>query len=113
MKYRSVFIIFLSVSMLVSCNAKQKNETASKYKNHILLEAKGFKVKDAYLVFNDSTRVGDDNKVKIGQHVNLILLIDSGWNAIDGRVYAGVGQKVETSGGAHIFEEKDMMGSHP
>ena len=112
MKYGLSIMIFLSAVLLLSCNNKKK-ETASKYKNNILLESKGFKIKEAFLAFNDSSRVADDNKVSIGQHVNLIILIDSGWNADDGKIYPGVGQKVETNDGTHIFNKPDLMESHP
>jgi len=112
MKYGLSIMIILSAVLLLSCKNKKK-ETASKYKNNILLESKGFKIKEAFLAFNDSSRVADDNKVTIGQHVNLIILIDSGWNAEDGKIYPGVGQKVETNDGTHIFEKTDLMEAHP
>ena len=112
MKYGLSIMIFLSAALMFSCNSKKK-EAESKYKNHILLESKGFKIKEAFLAFNDSTRVADDNNVTIGQHVNLIILIDSGWNAEDGKIYPGVGQKVETNDGTHIFNKPDLMESHP
>ena len=112
MNYRLTIIFFFSVALLLSCKSKNENEAAPKYKNHILLQAQEFKVNDAYLVFNDSTRVADDNKVNVGQHVNLILIIDSGWNAENGKIYAGVGQKVESSDGKHIFDKADLMESH-
>ena len=110
-----ILIAFMSVALFLSCKDKdQKKEgPASRYKNHILLEAKGFKIKDAYLVFNDSTKLQEDNKANIGQHVNLILLIDSGWTVENGRIYPGVGQKIESSDGKHVFEQKDLMESHP
>ena len=112
MKYGLSIMIILSAVLLLSCKNKKK-ETASKYKNNILLESKGFKIKEAFLAFNDSTRVADDNNVTIGQHVNLIILVDSGWNAEDGKIYPGVGQKVETNDGTHIFEKTDLMEAHP
>jgi hypothetical protein len=112
---RSGFIFIASLLVFLSCKNKdqKKEEPASRYKNHILLEAKGFKIKDAFLAFNDSTKLSDDNKVNIGQHVNLILLIDSGWTVENGRIYPGVGQKIESSDGKHVFEQKDLMESHP
>src|SRR5258706_3017138 len=109
MNYRSVLIFFLSVSLLLSCNAKKKNETASKYKNHIQLEAKGFKVKDAYLVFDDSTKLSDDNMTAVGKHVNLEILIDSGWTVENGKIHPGIGEKMESSDGKHIFDKPDIM----
>jgi len=112
MKYRVAIMILLSAMLVFSCNSK-KNEAGSKYKNNILLESKGFKIKEAFLAFNDSTKVGDDNHVTIGQHVNLIILIDSGWTVENGKIYPGVGQKVETNDGTHIFEKTDLMESHP
>jgi len=115
MRSGSIFIASLLALAFLSCKDKKekKEEPASPYKNHILLEAKGFKIKDAFLAFNDSTKLSDDNKTNIGQHVNLILLIDSGWTVENGRIYPGVGQKIESSDGKHIFEQKDLMESHP
>ena len=115
MKFRFIFIASLLACMFISCKDKdpKKEEPPSRYKNHILLEAKGFRIKDAFLAFNDSTKVSNDNKVNIGQHVNLILLIDSGWTVENERIYAGVGQKIESSDGKHVFEQKDLMESHP
>jgi hypothetical protein len=95
MKYRLAIMMFLSAVLMFSCNSKKK-EAESKYKNHILLESKGFKIKEAFLAFND-----------------LIILVDSGWNAEDGKIYPGVGQKVETNDGTHIFNKPDLMESHP
>src|SRR5258707_8459984 len=112
MRSGSILIASLSVVLFLSCKDK-KEEPESRYKNHILLKAKGFKIKDAYLVFNDSTKLQDDNKVNIGQHINLILLIDSGWTMENGKIYPGVGQKIESSDGKHVFEQKDLMESHP
>ena len=115
MKPGSVFIALLLAFTFLSCRDKneKKEEPPSPYKNHILLEAKGFKIKEAFLAFNDSTKVPDDNKVNIGQHVNLVLLVDSGWTVENGRIYPGVGQKIESSDGKHVFERKDLMESHP
>jgi len=115
MKLFSGFIIYSFVVFLVSCKGKteKKEEPGnSKYKNHISLEAKGFKIKDAYLVFDDSTKLSDDNMTTIGKHVNLILLIDSGWTVEDGKIYAGIGEKVESNDGKHVFDEPDLMSTH-
>ena len=68
MKYGFAIMFFLSAVLMFSCNSKKK-ETGPKYKNNILLESKGFKIKEAFLAFNDSSRVADDNKVSIGQYV--------------------------------------------
>ena len=110
-----ILIVSFSVVLFLSCKDKdqKKEEPTSRYKNHILLESKGFKIKDAFLAFNDSTKLSEDNKANIGQHVNLILLIDSGWTVENGSIYPGVGQKIESSDGKHIFEQKDLMESHP
>jgi len=116
MRLKPGFTVYLFALLLFSCNDKteKKEETAkSKYRNHILLEAKGFKVKDAYLVFNDSTKLSDDNIASIGQHVNLQILIGSGWKAEDGKIYPGIGEKIESNDGKHVFDKPDLMESHP
>jgi len=105
------FVALLSVTLLFSCKSKSNNkeEPYSKYKNHIQLEAKGFKVKDTYLVFDDSTKLSDDNMTAVGRHVNLQILIDSGWTVENGKIYPGIGEKMECSDGKHVFDKPDIM----
>src|SRR5688572_33481035 len=51
-------------------------------KNAIQFSSKGFQVSEAYLMFDDESPVPAGNKINLNQNVNLILIIDSGWNEI-------------------------------
>jgi len=50
----------------------------------------------------------EDNKVKVNQKVRL-RLIASGWAEKDGRVFIDASEKVETSDGTVVLNEKDLF----
>jgi hypothetical protein len=109
-------VLVISTALLFSCQdkpGKKEKAAGTNYKNGISLQAKGFKIKGAYLAFDDKTSVPDDNKENIGQHVNLQILINSGWEVENGRIYPGIYQKVESDDGKHVFEKADLMQTHP
>jgi hypothetical protein len=113
--YTTLTLAFLTAIQLVSCDNKKDNTqpTNPAYKNGILLEAKGFKVRQAYLVFDDSVKLKEDNIAGLGKHVNLELVIDSGWTAENKLIYPGISQKIVTDDGNHVFENTDLMAVHP
>jgi hypothetical protein len=114
--YKTLIIASLAAIQLLSCNDKNnqtQSPTNSAYKNGIVLEAKGFKVKQAYLVFDDSVKLKEDNIASLGQHVNLELVIDSGWAAENKLIYPGISEKIVSDDGNHVFENSDLMTVHP
>ena len=78
-------------------------------KNGIVLQSRGFKVSEAYLVFDDENLVPEDNKVSLHQNVNMLLIIDSGWTESDGRVYPGSKQVLKLNTGAEILTEEELF----
>ncbi|MBC7887334.1 MAG: hypothetical protein H7Z13_05550 [Ferruginibacter sp.] len=78
-------------------------------KNGIKLKSSGFKISDAYLVFDDETIVPEDNKVELNQHVNMLLIIDEGWTVTGGRVFPGSKQLIRLSNGAEILNSEELF----
>jgi hypothetical protein len=78
-------------------------------KNGITLKSRGFKVAEAYLLFDDENPVPEDNKVSLHQNVNMLLIIDSGWTEIDGRVYPGSKQVLKLNTGAEILSSEELF----
>ena len=84
----------------------------TKTKNKIQITSSGFKVKEAYLVFDDGTHVPDDNKVDVEQRINMVLIIDEGWKVTDSLVYPGASEKILSSNGSVILNEDDLFKSY-
>ena len=78
-------------------------------KNGIQFTSNGFLVSEAYLIFDDENPVPPGNKVSLNQNINLLLIVDSGWNEIEGRVYPGSKQVVKLSNGEEILNTDDLF----
>ncbi|MEO6550176.1 MAG: hypothetical protein ABIN94_19390 [Ferruginibacter sp.] len=78
-------------------------------KNGIRLKATGFKISEAYLVFDDENLVAEGNKVNVGQNVNMVLIIEGGWNETGGRVFPGSSQVIKLNNGKEISNPEDLF----
>ncbi|MEO7766928.1 MAG: hypothetical protein ABIS01_05860 [Ferruginibacter sp.] len=78
-------------------------------KNGIKLKVNGFKVSEAYLVFDDETLVPEANKVELNQNVNMLLIIDEGWTETGGKVFPGSKQVVKLNNGKEIINSEDYF----
>jgi hypothetical protein len=81
----------------------------SKIKNNIQLKSNGFKVSEAYLIFDDGTPVPQDNKVDLNQKITLLIIIDAGWKVTDSLVYPGASEKVVLSNGYEVLNNDDLF----
>lgn len=125
MKTNILFTIGLSVSLLllsscdfkVSTNSGNKtvanietvNDSAQKIRNQIQFkESGGLHVENAFLMLEDGTLVSEDNTIKKGERVKLILKL-SGWKADDGKVEIGAGQQLLSSDERLILREPDLF----
>jgi hypothetical protein len=84
----------------------------SSYKNGIKLKAKGLKVTEAALYFDNETSVPQDNKIELNQRVNMQLIIESGWSEIDGRVYPGGSEVIKLNTGTEILKSDDLFSAY-
>lgn len=91
----------------------------SNIKNGIKLKTRGFMVSDAYLVLDDESIVPEGNKIDLNQNVNMLLIIDGGWNESGGRVFPGSKQVIKHPNGTiiknseELFEAFDETGVSP
>ncbi len=110
------YLFLLAVLCIFSCKGKNKKIEQPKpdnpYGNGISLKSNGIQVKKAYLRFVDGTIVSEGNKVAPGQAVDIWLVVD-GWKQENGKSYLGVSEKIESNDKQHIFEEPDMLATHP
>src|SRR5687767_5581654 len=100
-----VFLAFVACKDSAKTDNKSDNKTDStsapsektnkKIRNKISFNSTGVTVQQAFLMFEDGKLIPDDNKVEIGQKVNMRLIID-GWEPVDGKVFLGASEKIET-----------------
>ncbi|MDP4263275.1 MAG: hypothetical protein Q8941_12175 [Bacteroidota bacterium] len=113
MRYFSGRIILIAV-VFSSCRYGAKDESAKKEKtnpkirNGIVVTSKNINVEEAYLAFDDSTRIPEDNKVKVNQKVWL-QLVTSGWKLKDSTAFLSGRETVETDDGIMLLDNKDLF----
>jgi hypothetical protein len=84
-------------------------QTDTKIRNDIQLQTSGLKVSQAFLLYEDGTLVPPENVTNVGKPLKLRLIIDDGWNKEDGNVYIGASERIETSDGQVLLDEKDLF----
>jgi len=82
--------------------------TKQPYTNGIKLNAKGVVVKQAYLVFDDETKVPANNKVDLNQRVTLRIVLSKGFKEVKGKVFPGGSEKIVLSSGETILDSEDL-----
>jgi hypothetical protein len=122
-------LLFFLLALALLCNAcnnsaktdntaakpedKKSESTGSEnIRNDIKLTTSGINIKQAFLLFEDGRLVPADNKVEVGQKVNLRLLIE-GWNATDGKVMLGASERITTDEGSIVLDEEDLFAGYP
>lgn len=91
--------------------SKKNNNT--KVRNDINIKAEGIKFSQAFLLYEDGALVPETNETGVGRPVRLRLIIDNGWREENGKVSIGASEKIETSEGEVILDEKDLFSSMP
>lgn len=113
-----IFIVLFSLLKPLSAQTKITKpkpkpeltpQTVTNVTNNVKMTAKGFVVESAYLIFDDETPVPSDNRVEINQRVNLRIIIDSGWNDTNGKVYPGASEKIILNTGYNVLKVDDLF----
>jgi hypothetical protein len=117
-----ILTLFLLCAAIAACNDNAKTDTSGKVenektssakasqnvRNEITVHSSGVNVQQAFLMFEDGKLVPQDNKVEVGQQVNMRLIMD-GWEASNGKVMLGASEKIATDEGTVILNEPDMF----
>lgn len=123
MKSFPALTLFAGMLFLQSCefscsvgDKEDKNKKAvrdtnsgARILNEIKLEATDLKIEKAYLAFADGEMVPEDNIVDFAQPVKLVIVFESGWNEIDGKVNLGASEKITVQGGEVLLDEADLF----
>lgn len=119
-RYICLFSIFLFAGITVFAQQPVlkkpvvKKPVASLYsfktfENGIKLKIKGFKVKEAYLLFDDDTKVPANNTVELNQRVSMLIILDNGFVAENGMKFPGASEKIVLSNGYKVLETGDLF----
>jgi|SRR4051812_37699697 hypothetical protein len=93
-------LYFIAAVAICFSSCKPAN---NKIKNGIELKEGGLHVEEAFLTNLNGQFVNNDNKVQVGDHVYLRMVIN-GWQVKDGRVFLDASQKVTTSSGETLVK---------
>jgi len=114
----AIALLFLSsCDFKVSTNSGSKtadnlntvSESAQKIRNGITSDGSGgLKVESAFLMKDDGELITDDNTAKAGERFKLILKL-SGWQAENGKVQIGAGERLRNSNQAVMLQEDDLF----
>ena len=105
----SFMLTFSQTKKVVKKHSSQHDTQNTIAKNGIKFTSKGFKVSEAYLVFEDENLVPEGNKIDLNQTVNILLIIDGGWQEAAGRVFPGGTQQILTAKGKVIESSEDAF----
>ncbi len=84
-----------------------------KIRNDINIKADGVNLSQAFLLYEDGTLVPETNETGVGKPVKMRLIIDGGWKEQEGKVSIGASEKIETSDGELMLDEKDLFAAMP
>jgi hypothetical protein len=127
-----LFALSIIVGLITSCNNDQQKNADTKNKvektqkmttsnlrnnikirNDINIKAEGIDLSQAFLLYDDGTLVPETNETGVGKPVKMRLIIDGGWKEQDGKVSIGASEKIETSDGGLVLDEKDLFADMP
>jgi len=77
--------------------------------NGISLNAHGFKVKKATLLYIDESPVPESNTTELNMKIKLYLYIDSGWTLKNKKVNLGASESITTDAGQKVVDATDLF----
>lgn len=127
MKKINLFYLFMSCIAFSSCDFKcsvgdnksgiKTKSVSSKdnttlngaiIKNGIDLDAKGVKLKEAYLVDADYKPLSE-NKAGVGEKIYIVIKMDTGWIKENGKSFIGASERILTSAGRVVVSADDIF----
>ncbi|MDP9229911.1 MAG: hypothetical protein M3O67_04455 [Bacteroidota bacterium] len=108
------FILLPGCEVKVNTKGDEKTNSASgKIRNDIDLHAKGLKVTQAFLLYEDGSLVPKDNAAGVNQKILLRLIIENGWKVVNNKVMVGASESIETDDGKVLLNEQDLFQNMP
>ena len=106
-------LLFLFAGMLYSCEVKvnapgTKNISSAKIRNGIDVNAKGVKVEQAFLTYDDGSLVDESNTTSVNKKLKINFVV-KGWKAENDKLALEANEKITTSDGDVIMDEQELF----
>jgi hypothetical protein len=82
--------------------------TGANIQNDIDLDAKGLKVKEAYLM-DDNRNLLTTNEVREGEKIRCVVVLDTGWTKYEDKSFVGASEKIISGSGSVVLDEADLF----
>jgi len=111
---RILLVLFFAGMLFCSCEVKVnapesfKKSAAGKIRNGIDVNAKGVKVEQAFLTYDDGSLVDETNTTSVNKKLKLNLVV-KGWKEENDKVALEANEKVTTSDGDVIMDEQELF----
>ena len=107
------FLLLLIAGMLCSCEVKVNtpsttNTSSAKIRNGIDVNAKGVKVEQAFLTYDDGSLVDESNTTSVNKKLKINFVV-KGWKAENDKVALEANEKITTSDGDVIMDEQELF----
>lgn len=100
--------IFNSCEVKVNTPAAASKTSANKIRNGINVQAKGVEVEQAFLTYEDGSLVDESNTTAVNKKLKINFVV-KGWKAENDQVALEANEKVTTSDGDIVLDEKDLF----
>ena len=100
--------IFYSCEVKVNAPGSTTKTSAGKIRNGIDINAKGVKVEQAFLTYEDGSLVDESNTTSVNKRLKINFVV-KGWKAENDKVVLEANEKVTTSDGDIILDEKELF----
>ena len=104
-------LLLLFITILFSCEVKVNlPKDSGKIRNGIKLNAKGVKVEQAFLTYEDGSLVNETNTTTVNRKIKINFVVQ-GWQEQNGQVALEANEKVVTDDGDVIMDERELFSS--
>ena len=101
--------VFLLIFIVFACKSEVKYPAAvGPIRNGIDLRSNGVVVEQAYLTYEDGSLVDEANTTTLNKKIKINFIVQ-GWKEVDGQVPLEASEKVTTSDGDVVMDEKELF----
>ena len=100
--------VFYSCEVKVNAPGVSKKSPAGKIRNGIEVKANGVEVEQAFLTYEDGTLVDESNTTSVNKKLKINFVV-KGWKAVNDKVALEANEKITTSDGDVVMDEKELF----
>jgi hypothetical protein len=100
--------VFYSCEVKVNAPGATKESPLGKIRNGIEVKANGVDVEQAFLTYEDGTLVDESNTTSVNKKLKINFVV-KGWKAENDKVALEANEKITTSDGDIVMDEKELF----